>query len=202
MIKILDKPLTEIEFTVFDIETTGLHPKEGDEILEISGIKMTGNKINSTAKLTSLVNPNKPIPFKVTLKNNIDSKMVKDAPPIEEVLPKFLKFIGDSVLVAQNIAFDLSFIRYKIEELELEKLENCNLDTYQMSKFLFPDKKYLNLDALASELNIQPDKGMKRHRSLADALIAAKIFSKFVKMLAKRKVITLRDATQLGLGNF
>ncbi|MBN1756024.1 3'-5' exoribonuclease [bacterium] len=197
-----EKELSKLNYTIFDLETTGMHPKEGDEIIEIGAVRMNSGKLSASKTFSSLVNPQKPVSYKVCLKNGIDSRMVQEAPTIEDILPEFIKFIGDSVLVAQNIAFDLSFLRYKMDEFELEKLCNPNLDTYQISRYLYPDKKFLNLEALAELTRINLEKGNSMRRMVAELINTARVFERFIELLADRQVLTLKDATDLGMGNF
>ena len=104
-----DKELSQT-FVVFDIETTGFS-NTNDKITEIGAVKIENFKV--VDKFSELINPQKDISYKIQELTGITNDMVKDKPTIDEVLPKFIEFIGDSVLVAHNAEFDMSFISEK-----------------------------------------------------------------------------------------
>ncbi|HAA80630.1 MAG TPA: PolC-type DNA polymerase III, partial [Thermoanaerobacter sp.] len=135
----------EDEFTVFDIETTGLS-NINDEIIEIGAVKIKEGKIIDTFE--TFVNPKIPISSFITKLTGIDESMVKDAPSIEEILPKFLEFASNSVLVAHNANFDVSFIKSKAKKFNLN-VNNAVLDTLELSRHLYKDLKNYKLDTLA-----------------------------------------------------
>ena len=138
----------EDEYTVFDIETTGLSPTK-DKITEIGAIKIKNGKIIDY--FSCFVNPEMPIPANIQELTGITGEMVKDAATIEHVLPDFLKFIGDSVLVAHNANFDVSFIRTAAENMSLS-VQNTVLDTLELSRLLFPSLSRHKLDIVAKHL--------------------------------------------------
>ena len=122
-------------YCVFDIETTGFKP-EHEKITEIACCKVSNGKIID--EFSTFVNPEKPIPKAVAELTHITDDMVKDAPKIDEVLPKFLEFIKDSILVAHNAKFDVSFIKYNAKQLEIEdKFNPIMMDTLMMAKELY-----------------------------------------------------------------
>ena len=94
-------------YVVFDIETTGFSAVT-DRIIEIGAVKVEDGKI--TDKFSTFVNPKRPIPFRITELTSITDEMVIDSPDIETILPQFIEFIGDAVLVAHNASFDVGFI--------------------------------------------------------------------------------------------
>src|SRR4051812_36446666 len=98
------------EFVVFDLETTGLSPWGGDEIIEIGAMKLFGNEIDEVNIFHSLVNPRRLISEEATKINGITNEMVAGAPALDEVFPKFLEFVGNAWLVAQNAKFDMGFL--------------------------------------------------------------------------------------------
>ena len=104
-------------FCVFDIETTGLN-KKYEKITEIAVCKVKDGKIID--EFTTFVNPEKHIPEEVQNLTHITDELVKDAPTIEEVLPQFIEFTKDSVLVAHNSSFDVGFISYFANEQKLD----------------------------------------------------------------------------------
>ncbi|MBQ6632105.1 MAG: PHP domain-containing protein, partial [Romboutsia sp.] len=107
-----DKELSQT-FVVFDIETTGFS-NTNDKITEIGAVKIQNFKV--VDRFSELINPQKDISYKIQELTGITNDMVKDKPTIEEVLPKFIEFIGDSVLVAHNAEFDMSFISEKCRQ--------------------------------------------------------------------------------------
>ena len=131
----------------------------------------------------------KPIPQRVVEVTNITDEMVKDAPTIEEVLPKVLEFIGDSVLVAHNADFDIGFLKYNAGELGL-KLGNTYIDTLRLAKDLFPEYKKYKLGIIAENLGIKVEVA---HRALDDVDTTVKVFNVMLDMLKEKGVITLDD---------
>ena len=122
------------EFTVFDIETTGLSSTK-DKITEIGAVKIRNGEIIDY--FSSLINPEVPIPANIQELTGITDEMVKDAPTIDTVLPKFLDFVGNSVIVAHNANFDVAFIRNAAKNMSLS-VNNTILDTLELSRLLFP----------------------------------------------------------------
>lgn len=173
------------EFTVFDLETTGLS-RERDRITEIGAVKVKGGVI--TQRFSSFVNPQVPISSEITKLTGITDEMVKDAPTIDEILPEFIKFFGDTVLVAHNASFDVGFIRKKAENLKLPDIENTVMDTVELAKSLLPQLKRYKLNLVAEHLKVEL-KG--HHRAVNDAEATAKILMKFLHMLAEKQVYNL-----------
>lgn len=118
-------------FVVFDLETTGLSAIK-NKVIEIGAIKFEfGQPIEI---FHTYVNPNVKISSRITKINGISDDTVKDAPTIEEVLPKFIDFIGDNVLIAHNSPFDMSFISKNMYDLHYKKLKNKVIDTLKLSR--------------------------------------------------------------------
>lgn len=177
------------EFTVFDIETTGLS-NINDEIIEIGAVKIKEGKIIDTFE--TFVNPKIPISSFITKLTGIDESMVKDAPSIEEILPKFLEFSSNSVLVAHNANFDVSFIKSKAKKFNLN-VNNTVLDTLELSRHLYKDLKNYKLDTLAEHLQVKLE---HHHRAVDDARATAEIFIKTIdrlKELGAKKVKDIND---------
>ncbi|MDE5538986.1 MAG: 3'-5' exoribonuclease, partial [Bacilli bacterium] len=140
------------DYVVFDLETTGLEPKT-NEIIEIGALKYKNDEL--VEEFSVLINPECPISDTITNITGIRDDMIKDAPTIKEVLPKFIDFIGDLPLVAHNSSFDLSFIEEKIKKLGLQMISNTNIDTVDVAKKYIPQaynyklttlKNYFKLD--------------------------------------------------------
>ncbi len=167
---------------VFDIETTGLYPHKGDKILEIAAIPVVNSVIRIEDAFEKFVNPGECIPAHITEINHITDEMVKNAGGIEKVLPDFLLFIDRFSLVAHNAPFDISFLQYFLRKLGFPPLGNTVYDTLHMSKLLFPEHAYHNLDTVLKSLDIRYDK-RERHRSLEDTRLTAEAFLKMKAMI-------------------
>ena len=181
-------------FIVFDLETTGFSPIK-DKIIEIGAVKVEKGKI--TERFSTFVNPQIPIPFKITQLTSITDAMVLDAPPIEEVLPRFLEFVGDGVLVAHNASFDVSFIEQNCRYQDIQP-DFTSVDTVAMARVLLPTLSRFKLNIVAKALNISLE---NHHRAVDDAGATAEIFEKFVEMLAERDIYTLKELNRFGVKN-
>lgn len=180
-------------FIIFDIETTGLTPGK-DRITEIGAVKLKGGEIID--KYQSLVNPQIPIPDKIVTLTGITSEMVQDAPLIEDVLPSFLEFIGDAVLVAHNATFDVNFIRHFADSIG-KSVTNSVIDTLSLSRVLLPHLNRHKLNIVADELGVILE---NHHRAVDDAEATAQIFQRFICMLKERDVLDIKDINNLASG--
>lgn len=178
-------------FTVFDIETTGLS-KERDKITEIGAVKIKNGKIVDT--YSTFVNPERPIPAEITKLTGITDEMVADAPTIHRVLPEFLEFCKDSVLVAHNASFDVGFIRVAAETLPVPAVDHTVLDTVELARALLPDLSKYKLNIVAEHLGVSLE---GHHRAVNDAKATAEILLKFIDMLVEQKVYTVDDINVL-----
>ena len=174
---------------VFDIETTGFSPLK-NKIIEIGAVKVENGKI--VDRFSTFVNPEVPIPFEIEKLTSISDNMVLGAPKIEEVLPKFLEFCSDAVMVAHNASFDMSFIRHNAM-IQGKSFEPTVLDTVSMARFLLPNLNRFKLDTVAKELRISLE---NHHRAVDDAGATAEIFVKFVEMLKSRGIENLDELNE------
>ncbi len=175
-----------MSFTVVDIETTGLS-KGRDRITEIAGVRSDGVRV--TGEFHTLVNPRMRIPPFITHLTGIDNNMVKDAPVIEDALPGFSRFLGDSVFVAHNATFDYGFLSHNAEISGLD-FDNRRLCTRKLATRLVPMLTSKRLDALCSHFRIINE---RQHRALGDARATFCIFNNFRKMLSGMGVEELDD---------
>ena len=181
-------------YVAFDLETTGFSPIQ-DKIIEIGAVKVERGVI--TERFSTFVNPKIPIPFKITQLTSITDDMVVDAETIDVVLPKFLDFIGDAVLVAHYAGFDVSFIEQNCRYQEIER-EFISLDTVALARVLLPTLSKYKLNVVAKALNISLE---NHHRAVDDAGATAEIFVRFVEMLKEREIDTLKELNQFGSMN-
>ncbi len=177
-----DAPLSG-EFVVFDIETTGLNVNFCG-ITEIGAVRIKDGEILDT--FASFVNPGMPIPSNIVALTGITDEMVSDAPDTKSALTQFLKFIGDSILVAHNARFDMGFIAKKCEECGLE-FHNDSIDSIAIAKIVLPDVKSYKLNKLADYYKIP----LKHHRAVNDAECTAKILLKMFAALEQRGITML-----------
>jgi DNA polymerase III subunit epsilon len=168
----------DIQFTVFDTETTGLDPRSGDRMVELAGVRIVGGEIREEESFHSLINPQRPVSPGAARIHGISENDLQDAPTAEQVLPSFIDFVGDSLLIAHNAEFDLGFLN---AEKELcwgyIDIPEC-FCTLAMSRSLFPQEYRHNLDAVVERLGIQKRKA--HHRALSDVLLTAQAFLSFV----------------------
>ena len=164
------------EFVVFDLETTGLSRYQ-DKITEIGAVRIKDGEI--VEEFNELVNPEKLIPEKVIELTGITNEMVMDKPKIDKVLPKFLDFAKDAILVGQNSDFDIGFVKENSRILDLE-FAPIYMDTLPMARALFTDMGRFSLDKIARKLNIP---SFNHHRASDDARATAQIFIKMYKMI-------------------
>lgn len=159
------------DYVLFDLETTGISCN-ADEIIEISAVKVkNGNVVD---EFSQLVNPKRKIPYGATAVNGITDKMVKDEPTFEEVLPEFITFIGEEILVGHNIqSFDLKFI-YRDCEKYLGKIPNNDyVDTLKFARKALPGLSHYKLTDLASYYNLSTEGA---HRAINDCRMNQKVF--------------------------
>ena len=171
-------------FVVFDIETTGLS-KETESITEIGAVKVVDGKIID--RFSTFVNPERPIPAEITKLTGITNEMVADAPVITEILPKFLEFCQDAVLVAHNANFDTGFIRLNAERKCGIEVKNTVLDTLELSRSLLPE---LKKDIVCEQLGVSLE---GHHRAVNDAEATAEVFLKFIDMLVEKEIYKVDD---------
>lgn len=171
----------EDKFVVFDIETTGFSSSE-DRIIEIGAVKIQKGEIIDS--FNYFVNPEISIPYKITELTGINNDMVKGAETIKVILPKFLEFIEDSIVVAHNADFDTGFIKTNCKRLNL-CFNNGILDTLSLARFLFPELKKHKLNVICNHLGISLE---NHHRAVDDAKATAEILLKSFDILREREI--------------
>jgi DNA polymerase-3 subunit epsilon len=187
----LQADLSELEYVVFDTETTGMRLSQGDKVVSISGVRIRRGRVQNTDTFHTLVNPGRSIPQESVAFHNIEDHMVAGAPSMNEVYPKFAEYVGDSVLVAHNAAFDMKCLQIAAAEAGLPVIDNPVLDTLMLSYALHNETEGHSLEAMAERLGITIE---GRHSSMGDARATAQIFLRLLMLLPGRGVKTLADA--------
>lgn len=181
-------------YVVFDLETTGFSSVK-DKIIEIGAVKVAGGRIVDT--FSTFVNPKRPIPYEITQLTGITDEMVMECGEIESLLPEFLEFAGDAVLVAHNAGFDVGFIE---QNCRIQNIEShfVYVDTVALARVLLPTLSRYKLNVVAKALNISLE---NHHRAVDDAAATAEIFVKFVHMLKEHDIATLQEVNRFGAMN-
>ena len=178
------------KYVVFDIETTGFSP-EKNKIIEIGAVKVIGGEI--VDRYSTFINPEVPIPFRIEELTSIRDDMVITSPTVDVILPQFMEFCTDCIMVAHNADFDMSFIKRNCALLGME----CNptiVDTVALARVLLPQLNRFKLDTVAKALNISLD---HHHRAVDDAACTAEIFVKFIEKLKDRGISSLDEVNAL-----
>ncbi len=180
------------EFVVFDLETTGFSAAQ-DKIIEIGAVKIKDGEI--VDRFSTFVNPERPIPFRIEDLTGINDVMVKDSPKIEEVLPKFMEFCKDSIMVAHNADFDMSFIEANCRRMDIP-CEFTVIDTVGLSRFLVTGLARYKLDTVAKALGVPLG---NHHRAVDDAECTARIFQKLISRMKEQGITNLDEANEKGI---
>jgi|GEM_PF-23438 DNA polymerase-3 subunit epsilon len=189
--ELLQADLTDLEYVVVDTETTGLQLSQGDKIISISGIRIRRGRVQNADIFNTLVNPGRSIPAESTKIHGIEDHMVVDAPSMNEVYPQFMEYVGDSILVAHNAAFDKKCLDMAADAGAFRPIDNPILDTLLLSYALHQEIEGHSLDAIAERMGITIE---GRHTSLGDARATAQVFLGLLSLLPGRGVRTLAEA--------
>ncbi|MEE4264429.1 MAG: exonuclease domain-containing protein [Desulfobacteraceae bacterium] len=184
--------LTELTYTVFDMETTGLKPSEGDEILSIGAIRIVNGRLLGEERFEQLIDPLRSIPWESVQIHGIQPEMVIGQPVIGRVLPRFQQFAEETVLVAHNAAFDMRFLQMK-EEQTAVYFNNPVLDTLLLSAIVHPAHEDHNLEAIAQRLGVRI---LGRHTAMGDAAVTGELFLKLLPLLSEKGIHRLKDALE------
>jgi len=193
----MDRKIDEVEFVIFDTETTGLDPKSGDRIVEIAALRFKGEQ--SLGQFHSLVNPDRQVSPRAFEVNQISPEMLKNAPKMAHVLPGFLDFISGSCLCAYNMPFDLGFLNNELALAGRPPLDNLAMvDILTMSRKLFPGLERHALWFVAKTLGIE---SKQEHRAFSDVEMTRELFRRMKSSLREKGVDEFRDfLTLFGAG--
>ncbi|MCW8806436.1 MAG: exonuclease domain-containing protein, partial [Ignavibacteriaceae bacterium] len=185
--------LKEAEFSVLDVETTGLSARN-NRVIEIGIVKVKNLKV--VDKYTTLINPGCDIPYFITQFTGISNKDVAHSPSFSDTVETIEEFIGNSIISGHNLSFDDGFLRYEFIRNGFEPLSNLNVCTLKLSRKVFPALKSKSLASVTAHLRI---KNRDSHRALSDAEATARILIKLIKILSKEKGIkTLQQLIEYG----
>jgi DNA polymerase-3 subunit epsilon len=188
---VADAPLSGLTFVIFDTETTGLLPLQGDEIVQVAAVRIVNGRKVEGEVFDTLVNPRRNIPASSTAVHGITEAMVAEAPFIEDVARRFHKFAEGAVLIAHNAPFDMAFLRRLEPGLGLS-FDNPILDTVLLSAVIYGQHEVHSLDALTHRLGITiPEE--TRHTALGDTVATADVFLKLLPMLAGKGLVTFGE---------
>lgn len=180
-------PVTSLTFVAFDFETTGLHPAI-DRIVEFGAVRFTvGSEL---AEFSQLVDPGRRIDPEAARVSGIDDAMVRGKPPVAEVLPAFMAFVGNAILVAHNAEFDAGFLRAELSRSPIPQLENLIVDTQLLAQKAFPGRKSYALQSLVETLGIPANTA---HRARDDARQCMRLFEHCVQQLSFMGDLPLAD---------
>jgi DNA polymerase-3 subunit epsilon len=183
-------PLTGLSYTVFDTETTGLQPSQGDEIVSIGAVRIVNGRLLEQEVFEQLVDPRRDMSPEASRITGIEGSMLENQPTIDLVLPAFRTFCEDTVLVAHNAAFDMRFLRLK-EDTTGVRFTQPVLDTLLLSAVIHPQQETHGLEAIAERMGINP---IGRHTALGDAIMTGEIFLRMIPLLAQQGIRTLGEA--------
>ncbi|OYX42532.1 MAG: DNA polymerase III subunit epsilon [Rhodobacterales bacterium 32-67-9] len=186
-----ETPLENLTYVVFDSETTGLLPDEGDEVCQIAGLRLVNGRRVAGEVFDMLVNPGRTIPPKATAVHGISDAMVAEAPGVVEAVARFHKFAEGAVLIAHNAPFDMTFLKRREPEIGAV-FDHPILDTVLLSAVVYGQTEVHSLDALSRRLGITiPEEA--RHTAIGDTIATAEAFLKLLPMLKGKGLVTFGD---------
>jgi DNA polymerase-3 subunit epsilon len=185
-----NRRLSDLAYTVFDTETTGLEPNDGDEIISIGAARIVNGRLLRSETFESLIDPRRGISPASVQVHGITPDLLIGQPLIAQVLPRFWRFAEDTVLVGHNAAFDMRFLQLK-EASTGVKFRQPVLDTLLLAAVVQPLESSHSLEAIAARLGIA---AIGRHTALGDALVTAEIFLALIPLLGAIGIQTLGEA--------
>ncbi|SDL63059.1 3'-5' exonuclease [Sediminibacillus halophilus] len=176
-------------FTIFDLETTGLIPEIGHEIISIGAIQLTGNKFCRTEKFHQIIKPVRPVSRRIKNLTGIDKHELVNASPFIDAFSNFLQYSSGTILVAHPAKFDIRFLQSMIKRWKLPAYRPYVLDSQLMAKWLLPQVNH-QLDPLIRHLGIER---LERHHALNDAIMTAELFEYLLKEARKQGISTYQE---------
>lgn len=186
-----DRDLGELSYTVFDTETTGLYPDNGDRIISIGAVRIVNGRLLHSDTYERLVDPGRSVPAQSTAVHGLTTAMVRGQPSIDVVLPTFDRFSAETVLVGHNAGFDMQFLALERQRVGLPAAQPIVLDTLLLDAAVHPDHDEHSLEAIAGRLGVDV---LGRHTALGDALVTGEVFIRLVAVMRSRGIRTLGEA--------
>jgi DNA polymerase-3 subunit epsilon len=185
--------LRDCTFAVVDVETTGSRPGKGDRVVEIAVATVSGDRV--TLVLDALVNPKRPIPYRVTSLTRITAAMLRDKPPFDGIAQQVVTSLAGRVFVAHNLRFDWRFVTMEVQRAQDVLLDGPRLCTVSLARRLLTGLRSRSLDSLACYFGIEI-KG--RHRAGGDAMATARVLQRLLEIAEERGAVRLIDLHRLG----
>jgi DNA polymerase III subunit epsilon len=185
-----ERRLADLAYTVFDTETTGLDPAAGDEIISVGAVRIVNGRLLQGETFDTLVDPQRSLSESSVAVHGITADLLQGHPTIERVLPRFHRFVEDTVLVGHNAAFDMRFLQLKEAQTGI-RFDQPLLDTLLLSAIVHPAQDSHGLEETAARLGVPV---IGRHTALGDALVTANVFLRLLPLLAARGIHTLGEA--------
>jgi len=182
--------LSDLAFTVFDTETTGLDPAQGDEIISIGAVRIVNGRLLKSETFEALVDPQRSISPASMAVHGITPEQLAGQPLIGQVLPRLWRFAEDTVLVGHNAAFDMRFLQIKEASTGL-RFDQPVLDTLLLAAVVHPSEASQSLETIAGRLGVPV---IGRHTALGDALATAEVFLALLPLLAAQGIRSLGEA--------
>lgn len=186
--------LLEETYVIFDLETTGLDPKDGNSIIEIGAVRVRNNEIID--RFDELINPGVKLSDEIIRITNITDEMLEGKPKEEEIVKKFITWVGEDTLVAHNARFDLSFMKMAYLRYSLGSFNFNVIDTLGISRYLDPQERYHNLTVLMERYHIKWDED-KHHRADYDSEGTSLVLYEMLKKLEDKNITTLSDLSHI-----
>lgn len=181
-------PLPQCSFAVVDVETTGAQAREGDRVMEIAVVAVSGTRVEMV--LDTLVNPGRPIPRWATSVTGITDALVRAAPPFDEVADQVLAALAGRVFVAHNARFDWRFVDAEVRRTRDLVLDGTRICTVRLARRLLPGPRSCGLDALSRFFGFE---NPARHRAGGDALVTAWLLQRLLGLADEQGVHTLEE---------
>jgi DNA polymerase-3 subunit epsilon len=185
--------LGEVRFAVVDVETTGMRARGEDRITEIAIVHVEGSRVE--VAFESLVNPGRPIPWRIEQLTGITDRLVQDAPRFEAIADQVVAALAGRVFVAHNARFDWGFVQAEVERAQDLALRMPKLCTVRLVRRLVPELPRRSLDSVMWHFGLETD---HRHRAAGDAVVTARVLLRLVARAREQGVATWQDLQPLG----
>ncbi|MCR8642628.1 exonuclease domain-containing protein [Paenibacillus sp. N1-5-1-14] len=182
--------LTDLQTVVFDLETTGFYPRQGDEIISMGAVGIFGRSAQEVDSFHTLVNPNRVIPSHIEELTHITTPMVQNAPTLIEALAQFFEFVKQRTLIAHGSSHDKQFLKMALWKTSRAAFNHRLLDTMWIACKLHPSRHHFTLDDWLTYYGIPIS---ERHNALADSRMTAKLWSSLLQELYTKRIDTLGD---------